>query len=167
MNLTEILVVTSLILILSTMVLINYRTGQLQLALQRSANQVAQDIRKAKELAMSTKEFSGSIPEGGYGVHFKTSKPSEYKLYADLNGDEKYNSSDGQVKTAGFEKGVFLKDVSPNNLSINFRSPEPKIRLSQAGGLDVEFAIIVLALESDPDKTKTIKVNKLGLITIE
>ncbi len=162
-TLIEAVVVISIILILSGMVLLNQRASQAQFALQRSAHKLAQDIRRAKDLAMSTEEFHGVIPKG-YGIYIKlATSDSSYKIYADLNGDEKWDASDGIVETCDLEKKIFIKSVSPSPLSINFKPPDPEVKISQ----DVTSAIIELAIGSDPDNIKTITVNKLGLITIE
>ena len=163
-TLIEAVVVISIILILSGMVLLNQRASQAQFALQRSAHKLAQDIRRAKDLAMSTQKFNDEIPEGGYGIYIKlATSDSSYKIYADLNGNEEWNASDGIVETCDLEKKIFIKSVSPSPLSINFKPPDPEVKISQ----DATSAIIELAIGSDPDNIKTITVNKLGLITIE
>ena len=163
-TLIETVVVISMILILSGIVLLNQRASQAQFALQRSAHKLAQDIRRAKELATSTQKFNNEIPKGGYGIYIElATSDSSYKIYADLNGDEKWDASDGIVEACDLEKEIFIKSVSPSPLSINFKPPDPEVKISQ----DVTSATIELAIRSDPDNTKTITINKLGLITIE
>ena len=166
-TLVELLVVSSIIILLSAIILPNYRGIERQFALQRSAHKLAQDVRRAGEMAMSTREFQGEIPEGGYGIHLKLSWGNYYKLYADKNGDEKFDGSDGEVETIYLEKGVYIKDISPSSLSINFKSPIPTIKITTEAGQDSASAIITLSLESDLTKTKIIKVNSAGLIDVE
>ena len=161
-TLIELLGVIGIIVILTAIIFPNYRVGASQFALERSAYKLAQDIRRAAEMAMSAKEFEEEIPKGGYGAHFSTSWQAEYKLYADKNGNEEYNEGE-KVETIRLEKGVIIKEISYPELSINFKPPAPTVKLSQ----DSTFVTIILALEADPTKTKTIKVNKAGLIDVE
>lgn len=164
-TLIEALVVISMILILSGMVLINQRAGQSQFALQRSAHRLAQDIRRAKALAISTKEFQGEIPRGGYGIYIELeTSDSSYKLYADLNGDQKWDASDGNVEGCDLEKNIFIRTISPSSpLSVNFKPPDPEVKISQ----DATSATIELAIRSGSDNTKTITVNELGVVIIK
>lgn len=186
-TLIELFVVTSIIILLSGVVLANYRSGQGQLALQRSASKLAQDIRKAQEMAMSAKECSidkcgGSqpiIPQGGYGVFFDKyvsvgEANYDIYIYADTDGDEKKSLSDPNIETiykesegVYIEKEVKIKEVSVNavvsdKISINFKPPDPTTSIS--GG---NLASITLSLENDSTKTKSIKINKAGLIYVE
>ncbi|MDP2967102.1 MAG: hypothetical protein Q8N87_01685, partial [bacterium] len=111
-TLIELLVVTSIIILLSAIILPNYRGIERQFALQRSAHKLAQDIRRVGEMSMSTREFQGEIPKGGYGVHLKLSWGNYYKLYADKNGNEKFDEADGEVETIYLEKGVYIQNIS-------------------------------------------------------
>lgn len=118
-------------------------------------------------MAMSAKEFQGVIPSGGYGIYLKLSWGNFYKLYADTNGNEKYDGADGEVETIYLEKGVILQDISPSSLSINFKPPNPTIKIKTDSGGDSNTATITLSLESDSTKTKKVKVNAVGLTEIE
>jgi hypothetical protein len=148
-------------------VFLNYRQSSQQLTLSRSAYKLAQDIRKAGELAMSAKDFQGTVPSGGYGVHLKLSWGNYYKIYADTNGNEKYDTGDVEVETVYLEKGIILQDISPSSLSINFKPPNPIVKIKTEGGGDSSTATITLAIESDLTKTKKVKVNTVGLTEIE
>lgn len=166
-TLIEIMVVTAITVFLSAMVLTNYQKSSQQLTLSRSAYKLSQDIRKAGGMAMSAKEFQGAVPGGGYGIYLKLSWGNFYKLYADTNGNEKYDGGDGEVETIYLEKGIVLQDISPSSLSVNFKPPNPTIKIKTEGGSDSSFAIITLSLESDSTKTKKVKVNAVGLTEIE
>lgn len=167
-TLVELLVVTSIIILLSAIILPNYRGIERQFALQRSAHKLAQDIRRAGEMAMSTKEFQGKVP-AGYGIYLKQGE-RDYLLYADTNppkGNEKYDGGDGKIETINLEKGVYIKNISPSSLSINFKPPIPTVKIKTGAGQDSASAVITLSLESDSTKTKIIKVNSAGLIDVE
>lgn len=171
-TLVEILVTMSIMVILSAAVFSNYRAGGDQLALQRSANKLAQDIRRAQDMAMSAKICEVCSPQQippGYGVYLKQND-NYYIIYADNNpaqGNEKYNVEDKIVETIYLEAKVYIKNVQPVSLSINFKPPDPKVKISGADVSDANLAAITLSLESDSTQIKTVKVNKSGLIYVE
>lgn len=176
MTLIELLVITSLVVILSGTLLFNYRSAQDQFALQRSASKLAQDIRRVKAMAMSAQEFppgTGDVPETGYGVVFDTNWDNKkYRLYADTVGNEFFQPADLVVETITLEEGVYIKEMyigskDYKKVSINFKPPDPEVKIKHSVGADEQEAKITLALKADPNETKTIRVNKLGLVTIE
>lgn len=142
--LIEVLVVVSIIIILSVIVLTNYEFGGYQFAVQRSAHKVSQDLRRAEEMAMSAKSFNGTVPLGGYGIHF-THSTSTYILFADLNGNGYYYTeaggyeTDETVEIIDIEESVEIGqicqwpdefcDCGPR-LSITFIPPDPIINFN-------------------------------------
>ena len=78
-TLIELLVVVSIIVLMTALTLPNYRLGDKQLALQRSAHRMAQNLRMAQGYAISAKEFNGTAPLG-YGAYFDLTKPTAYIL---------------------------------------------------------------------------------------
>lgn len=182
-TLVEILVVISIIILLSGIILVNYRTGARQFALQRSATKLASDIRRAQEMAVASEECQpcgGGVPAGGYGISIVKWSES-YKLYADENNDKHYEFiHESYVEQIYYEKGVELKDIQlldPNRnlieISINFTPPDPEINLQGDVGSHTESKEVVITLCltdtdcSDPKNTKTITVNKAGRIDID
>ena len=69
-TLIELVVVMAIISIMTAVVLVNYRPGGQQLALDRSVSKLAQDLRRAQEMAMSPREEGGCGPgfPGEYGI---------------------------------------------------------------------------------------------------
>lgn len=164
----EILVVIGIITLLTAIILPHYRAGEHQFALQRSAHQLAQDLRRAKEMAMSAQEFQGAIPGGGFGIYLER-EDKDYLLYADINGNQRFDGGDGQVEIINLEQGIKISDISLGSFSsVNFKPPDPVTRISgawEAGAAD-EVAI-TLAIEAEPGTTRVINVNRAGLIAIE
>jgi len=168
LTLTEILVTIAIIIILSGLIITNSGAGKSQLALSRSANKLAQDIRRAQEMAMSAEKCptgtgcAGQIPPG-YGIYL-IQDSENYLLYADTSlPGEIYNVGDAGIETIPLEKGIKIKNLGSASTSINFKPPDPKINIS-GGGNEV---FIVIALKADQTKTRTIMVNKAGLISVE
>lgn len=174
-TLVELLVSIFIIALLSAVIFANYRQSGQQFALQRSANKLAQDIRRAQEMTMSAKEFGGSVPPG-YGVILdKTWDVKKYRLYAD-EGSEFFNPADTIVETIDLERGVIIKKIEDidiplktyDSVSINFKPPDPIVNIRyNVGPPGLSETIITLSLETDQNKTKIISVNKAGLIEIE
>src|SRR4030042_970003 len=85
-TLLEITIVVVIITLLSTIFIASYREGEKQFALKRSAHQLAQSIRKAQELALSSQEYMGAF-QGGYGVCLSLTLTDEetgtYTLFVD------------------------------------------------------------------------------------
>lgn len=159
-SLIELLVVTSIIALLTVITLPYFRAGERQLALQRAANKLAQDVRRAQNMAISASEFEGEIP-GGYGVYFDTGQPKQYILFADKNNDKDYDDGE-EVEILELEKMIIIHTLSPSQpLNIVFSPPDPQISIS--GG---DTAIITLALERDLSSTQSVTINKVGLIDI-
>jgi len=162
-TLIELLVVTFIIVLLTALILPNYRSGDRALALQRSAYQLAQDLRRAQEMAISAHEFEGAVP-AGYGVYLTESAASQYILFADLDGNKNYDAGE-EVETLAFEQHVEIDVLSPASpLNIVFTPPDPTVWVNEASDA---VGVIILSLESEPAKTQTVSVNSAGLIAVE
>ena len=168
-SLVEFLVVIAIVGILAVIIFPYYFSARKQLALQRAASQLALDIRKVQGMAMSSEEYSdcsGTIGyKYGYGIFLQQNKPEQYILFADCNGDGNYSSGEDEIIVGGdvgFETGIEINSLSSNNLKIAFTPPEPIVTFIPSS---VNIAIIELINEQG--QTKTIKVNKAGLIFIE
>jgi len=177
-TLVELLVSIFIIILMSGIIFANYRQSGQQFALQRSANKLAQDIRRAQQMAMGAKECAAppascpdGVPAGGYGVYINKSQDDRYFIYADSNtapGKRSYTSGE-EIEEIPLEEGVYIKDFIPSsaNFSINFMPPDPTVDIKDAAGTDKNNVDIIIALRTDPSKIKIIKVNKAGLILVE
>ncbi len=178
-TLLEITVVISIITLLSIIFLANYRQGEKNFALQRSAHQLAQSLRQTQNMAMSSQEFEETFPKGGYGVHFEIGANS-YILFADCDGNGEYSYSGSalscaeatefnrypeKIEEAILEEGISISELSPisaeNKLNITFFPPNPDITITPSANL----AFIILTFGGDSEKQ--ININIAGLIDIE
>ena len=175
----ELMVVVAVITMVSLMILPNYREATDQFALERSANKLSQDIRQAAEMAMSLRELPDdrTVPKGGYGIFFDIGSPLEYKLYADIDGNEYFNSGvDREIEGIPLERKVYIKEIeidgsiTINAGSVNFKPPSPRVKITQINpppeGVKNRMRI-TLSLENDPNKERTIRVEKSGLVDLE
>ena len=175
-TLTELLVVISIIIILTSVSLPVYQGARGQLALRRAANKLAQDIGRAREMAISVEEYSGTIPPGGYGVYFEATPwpltpSSEYNfyIYADNSGNRRYDSGE-QIEKISLEKGTKIKKVGSGSqrYSINFTPPDPGVSFYEGGiQLAQKELEIIISLKKDPSMTKSVIVNKSGLLYVK
>jgi len=170
-TLMESIIVIAIIVILALIIFPNYYSTKQQLALQRSASKLAQDIRKVQEMAMSAQEFEGEISLGGYGIYLRRvpSPQISYILYVDKNNNQKYDSGEETIEEINFESGIRILSLSGNHTSIIFTPPDPTVLFTDADGIDLGLGqiSIVISLISDETKTKTISINKAGLINID
>ncbi len=183
-TLIEILTVVTMILIFTSIIVLDQREGSKQFSIQRSAHQLAQDLRKAENMAMtgqdSPKSFGEIFPRGGYGVYFEASSNS-YILFCDCNDNGVYDvgaaalscasSTEGnpwpeKIEEVFLEPGVVLSNISPfSPLNITFFPPDPIITITPSfGSATTSQAIATLTLES---RTRTIFINTVGLIDID
>jgi prepilin-type N-terminal cleavage/methylation domain-containing protein len=189
-TLIEITIVVTIITIMATIFIANYKGGEKNFALQRSANKLGQDLRRAQEMAMSSQETPDSFgdpvtfPKGGYGIHFEEDS-SNYTLFADCDGGQDYDQSgtalscyyadqapgasiSEKLEILNLEKDIFISSVSPslpdNSLIITFFPPNPEITIN--GDPSITAAVITLTFEG-AEAPRTVSVYKTGLIDID
>ena len=161
-TLIEITVVSGIIILLAGIVLANYRAGEKQFALRRSAHKLAQDLRTAQEMAMSSRKFGGTFPAGGYGIHFQEGSGA-YILFADSNDSDVYDEGE-EVQELSLEKGIKISGLSPDSpLDITFFPPDPFITINRTA--DNKSAGISLSFTDG--QSITININIAGLIDID
>ncbi len=170
-TLIEVLVASIIMVLLASMMLFNVRGGEKQLTLQRSAHKIAQDIRRVQEMAMSAKEFNGSVPLGGFGLYFDKIQlgPTNYLIFADLNGNKFPDLPGEEVESIDLERNIkfsnfFMGPTESDSVFFVFIPPNPQICINNCNS---DSARIIISITDNPSKTKTIKLNKVGLIEIE
>jgi len=170
-TLTELLVVISIIITLTSISMPVYQGARSQWALRRAANKLAQDIGRTREMAISVKEeHSGKIPSGGYGVYFEA-VDSEYNsyIYADNSGNQRYDPEE-QMEKISLEKETKIKKVGNGSqkYSINFTPPDPRVSFYEGSTQLAQKELeIIISLRKDPNMTKSVIVNKSGVIYVK
>lgn len=160
-SLVEILIALSIISLLTGISVINYRTKETEISLSRATLKLAQDLRRAQEMALAQKEVGGKIPKG-YGISL-TQDSDTYSLYFVNN-----LGSQEEIEKISLERGIKIKslliDSKPtSSASVTFKPPDPIVEVNG----DKANLEIILSLKRDENLTKKIKVNKIGLISVE
>ena len=171
---TELMVIIAVITVFTVISFPYYNNVRESLALDRAAIKLAQDFRKAQEMAMSSYEFSGSVPSGGYGIYFNIAEPDHYILFADMDADIRYDAGE-LVEDIYLESGVQLDNCETllgmqcEEFAAIYLPPNPEgfFEIKPVGGgwqsanfnTNVEFSINV--------NSKIINLNKAGLIDID
>jgi len=119
-TLVEILVVTALILLMTTVATFNLRLGEQSLALDRAAHKVSLDVRRAMELTLRAQNLTGCVPSfSGYGLYVdEIASRTSYIIFADCNGNNKYEAGlDLIVETISLEEGIEISSIDPTQIS--------------------------------------------------
>jgi len=187
-TLLELTVVIAIIILLSGIVLTNYRVGEREYALLRSAYKLAQDLRQVEKMATASETLpsaifpsdkdNGGFPKGGYGIFFQNNSNS-YILFADCDGDKEYDETGAAlscaeatsdtpypegIKELFLEEKIKISNLYPSSpFSITFFPPDPVIEI-KSGELLYNSATITITYDGE---TKTVKINTVGLIEID
>ncbi len=152
MSVIELLVVIAIIAVFSAIVFMN--PGSSQLGLDRAARQVASDLRRAQNMAMSVKEHKDKVP-CGYGIYFDGVDRKSYTLFADhidscndiYDSGEEVDSIalpsgtqiDGAAFTVFFETpfGATTIFSDPFDITISSAGGTKKININSVGKIDI------------------------------
>jgi len=170
-TLIELIVIMAIMGIFSTMLFIDYGKNSKIFTLERAAQKAAQDIRRAQEMAMGGS--SAVAGANAYGVYFdKTGVNNlKYIIYGNKNVNWYYDGTptDAISETINIENGIKICDIksnssSVNNVSVSFKPPDPTTYIdSYYTGYE---ASIILCIDVDASKTRTVKVNNSGRIDV-
>lgn len=164
----ELLVSIIIIVALASIALIDYKKGKDELALERTAYKLAQDIRRVEEMAMGAEEnviCSNPNFNHGYGVtfkgaHFSGQVGKTYKLFADCNGNESFDGEDIDLPIGTTEIDP-QDNISTDADSVVFTPPDPTLSFSPPGYISLNATI------TSSQKSKTVIVNGVGLIYVQ
>ncbi len=116
-SLIELLVVIFITTVLSTLIVINYRSGQQRYNLDQTTQRLAANLRRMQNAALAPKIESGqTLPSCGYGIY--TSSNSQYQLFynvaANCNSVNKYYTSGSSV---------VLETVNLSGVTLTYSGP--------------------------------------------
>lgn len=164
-TLFELLVVVLVIGLVSSILIANLRKGEKQYQIQLAAQEIAQNIRRAQDMALTSWRHQGEIPYN-YGVYFRKQDKDSYKIFADKNGNNKYETSDGLVETVKIESNIEIDSLSSEpDLYITFSLPDGFTHIEP---LASSATITIRRVNGIcPQNCKSIKIINTGQINIE
>lgn len=141
-TLIEMLVVTGIIVIVSSVILAD--SGRLggQFILDNFAYDMALTLREAQQYGISVQNFGGNF-NVAYGVHFDSANPTTYVLFADATTPNGLYDLGEMVQsysiTRGFRmsalcataNGSGVEDCTLTKLDVLFKRPEPDALISK------------------------------------
>jgi prepilin-type N-terminal cleavage/methylation domain-containing protein len=173
----EMSVSVTIVGLLATLFVTNYRSAERQQRLFSAADQLASDMRLSQSYALGAKKYDGQVPLGGWGIHLDVSDPARYLLYADtcVSGVGTYEvacatgTPDVIIKTGNLPRdvridasdGLTVDNASVNDVNLLFFPPDPKTSINITGQ-----NLKVLLADTMTGRTKEIDVNSFGLIDI-
>ena len=186
-TLIELIVSISIIIIISSMMLANYRQGGASEELNAAAQNLVSEIRKVQAYSLGYKEFNGSIPdEGGWGIALtsvSTQSPENFILFFDYTGatpsgpNDKYNSPTELYVSNKIGKNVEVDELIFNNGASSenyfwaiFFPPDPIVNLNgdiNPGGVSMsvfDANEVEVVLRHISGRSKSIILNKYGVV---
>ena len=163
----ELLVSLGIFIIVTTMVVANFRGGNRSDELKIAAETVASNLRRAQNMALAGELTDGITPPGGYGIYFNLATADRYIIFADKNGNLAYDA--GEALPAGLialPQGMVITAISPAAASVAlFKPPKPTIYIN---GGTVFNLVAVTVKHSLSGQMKKIILNRIsGRIDVE
>lgn len=188
-TLIELIVSVAILSIMTSIILANYHGGATTSELDIAAQDLVSEIRKVQSYALSYKEYNGTIQsQGGWGIRLTdepAANPENLVLFFDINNSGKYDSATEYFFEKPIGKNVYVSslifDGTPatnSYLWAIYYPPDPKIMLRgdnnatsindfDYGDSTTSADNVVIVLTHVSGKTKTIKLNKFGLIDVD
>jgi prepilin-type N-terminal cleavage/methylation domain-containing protein len=165
-TLIEMLIVMIVISIITTVVLVEYRSGEKTNTLQLAAQQAVNDLKEAQNLSLSAQKSNGDIPRGGFGVSFPVSPDNvSYILFADEDADKRYDDTGEEIRTVELPEGIEISSIhgANNPLDVVFLPPNSDVFFSGIDSFywEIDFRIIGTSI------TKTITIYDRGAIEVD
>ena len=176
------LVMVSIVMIISLIVLVNFRGLGGNVALRRSVQELALDLRRAQGMALAVRRVSttaGPVIPRVVGVHFTLTSPSGYFSFVDLNLNRIYdagtdaiiNESNVVLPGRASISGLNSYDgggnpVAQSVVTITFAAPDAAMAIYNASGAIGDSARIELAAPAI-SLVKSVRVRTSGQVSIE
>ncbi len=182
-SLIELVVSTSILLVITTAVLVNHAAFGGNVLLGALAYDVGLSVRQAQVFGLSVREFntgSGTF-DIGYGVHFDVNDSKSYRIFADIDKNKIFNNGDGTedvffigqgfsiartcvTNTAFVEICSDTEDVS--TLDIVFIRPDPDAFIRINGDTVTMYQRARIVIQSPNGNEREVIVESTGQISI-
>ena len=177
-TLVELLAVTAIIVVVTSVILVNNGRFGGKVQLENLTYDVALTIRQAQVYGISVQRYGAGDFSSGYGMRFDANLTQNYRLYGDINGDGFFDSDEDVPPSpyairSGFKiKGLCVPaGADEDNCSavtlvdIVFRRPEPDAFIRKNGAAALEESARII-LESPRGDTMSVVVERNGQISV-
>jgi len=172
-TLVELFVVMGVVVLMTVLVLPNWRSGERSLALDRTVHKAGQDVRKTQELSLRAEPHT-CLPEEtesmfAYGIFFDSSDPDSYLIFAECDKDSiGYDPAvDDIIEEIMLENDIVIKSVSPSpTASIVFVPPTPKVWIKPEPGDPAQGAKIIFE-RIDKVKQRQLNISSKGIVDVD
>jgi prepilin-type N-terminal cleavage/methylation domain-containing protein len=161
-TLVELMTVTAIIFIVSAMALADYRQGNRRVLLDNEAYRFSQNVRRAQEWALSSRDFGQTAP-AGFGVY--VSSASSYILYEDNDGGKDYDEGE-EIEEVFLDDKVEISVSIPSSADINYASPTLLGKITDNTGAEFEWARITFRVKNGT-QSRVVAANIAGLVYVE
>jgi type II secretory pathway pseudopilin PulG len=168
----EMLVILGVLALLSGILIVYSRSGEMASNLIRQSAKMVADINRVKNLAITNTIFTDSFGEEkrtcGYGIYFDiTNEPNQYIIFADTSFD--CNTSLHQRSSDGSNDLDVITILPSFSLEIGnvqqifFLPPDPEIFFTTLDGSSIREAEI--EIKSNTGAVIGVEVNKTGQVS--
>lgn len=165
-SLIELIVVTGVLTVITSLILANNAKFGGAITLRNLAYDIALSVRESQTYGISVRKFGTGAGQfgAGYGMHFRTSSPASYLLYADaVNANGLYDGAGELVESVTISRGFVISDLcftsaggssetcGAQKIDIIFKRPEPdaQIRVNDSSVLNQRARIVVASPRGD------------------
>jgi len=169
-SLIEMIIVASIIGILATTLVLNFRAGSKETALRQVAQQIASDVRRTQTMALSVKRYEGET-RCGYGM--TQVDDQTYQIYVGPNSrdvdcheitEKNFGTGDQIIETVKLlDSQIKIVGIFPD---IFFEPPNPTTYIDNNDLVASEEPAKII-LTTDTEDRKTISVYPSGLVEVE
>lgn len=171
-TLIEALVVIFVIGMISSMMIVNWRKNESQYQLQRVAQQIVQNIRKAQDYALNGSRMDwpgypdGRVPKS-YGVQLEVGR-RDYFIYGDCIGNVGYqNPEDLEETYTQIETGIEIDSLGRSTLDVIFSIPDGFVSFNNPPVTSATITIKKTGKTCPSVYCRNIIVRKTGEISIQ
>jgi prepilin-type N-terminal cleavage/methylation domain-containing protein len=157
-TIVELIVTMSIMAILASMVVINFRANEIENLLDQEAQRYVTVVRQAQNYALTGQKFEDQVPKA-YGLYIGADN-KQMILYADLDEDATFDGNE-EVQRYILDDRLEFFIINVNFLFLSYKTVDGFCwdDYTACGG-DVETIISVIQKEDDVSQSRTIRYDR-------
>lgn len=164
-TLIEVIVALGVLVLLSSLIIVYSRSGEMNVVLMREAAKIISDINRTKNLALSTRAWQEQKP-CGYGLYFDQAK-NYYIIFTEIASNcssashqRDPNNPSNDLETIQLTSPLSFKEL--NFSQVFFLPPDPTVYFTPS--LSEEYGKIIL--QTPKGGTKEIRIYPTGQVSL-